>query len=606
MSFKNLRVKQKITITMIGITILASIAGVVSVFLLRNVQSEYNDGMEKFGFAQGDVGMLLGTITSFDSECYDMINGLQASIREEAKNQVSTIGAQIDGMFDEVEKTLVSDASKATFNEAKTAWGNYKNVVDTLTTASNSFRTGDVYTELENIMALQTRMDNEMEPLFNTIYNDLSNLLELKMQQGDDMQEEVNGLVLMCILIVVALIVISLLLGVFMSAKISNGIAKPLAECVKRLQALAHGDLHSPLPNVDSKDEIGEMVEASRLVVTDLTSVIKDIEYLLGEMANGNFNILSKNREAYVGDLQPVLTSIREINTNLSDALAQITQSADQVSAGADQVSNSAQALAQGATEQASAVEELSATVIEITRGAEENAENAKKSSQSGTDAGVQLQECDEHMQGMVVAMEQIKSAAEEVRAIIGTIEDIAFQTNILALNAAVEAARAGSAGKGFAVVADEVRNLASKSDEAAKATKERIENAISAVQNGSGYVEAVTAALEKTKDLAGTAVGMMSAIAEASIHQAESVDQIREGIEQISAVVQTNSATSEETAAASEQLSSQSQIMDQLMSKFTLKADSGYAGVPAAPKAAPSYTEESSSSYGGGDFGKY
>ena len=93
-----------------------------------------------------------------------------------------------------------------------------------------------------------------------------------------------------------------MLLGLFISAKISNGIAKPLANCVRRLQDLAHGDLHSPLPQVDSKDEIGDMVEASRMVIADLTTVIRDIEHLLGEMGNGNFDIRSENADAYVGD----------------------------------------------------------------------------------------------------------------------------------------------------------------------------------------------------------------------------------------------------------------------------------------------------------------
>jgi len=438
-------------------------------------------------------------------------------------------------------------------------------------------------------------------PVYERMYKNISALMELKMEQGDETRAEVNRSALVSLIIVISLIVLAMLLGLFISAKISNGIAKPLANCVRRLQDLAHGDLHSPLPQVDSKDEIGDMVEASRMVIADLTTVIRDIEYLLGEMGNGNFDIRSENADAYVGDLQPVLLAIRKINNNLSDTLSQIVQSSDQVSSGADQVSNSAQALAQGATEQASAVEELSATVNEITQGAEQNAALAQTSMDMANQAGAQVVTSSDQMGNMVEAMEEIKSASEEVRAIIGTIEDIAFQTNILALNAAVEAARAGSAGKGFAVVADEVRNLASKSDEAAKATKDRIENAITAVRKGSEYVANVSESLDKTKELAGQAVGMMGSIAEASEHQAESIDQIREGIEQISAVVQTNSATSEETAAASEQLSSQSQIMDQLMARFKLKRDTGF--VPRQESAPVSYSQPESYSDSGMDY---
>ena len=149
------------------------------------------------------------------------------------------------------------------------------------------------------------------------------------------------------------------------------------------------------------------------------------------------------------------------------------------------------------------------------------------------------------------------------------------------ALNAAVEAARAGSAGKGFAVVADEVRNLASKSDQAAKQTKELIENSLSYVQRGSELVEAVDNNMQKVIEYAGEAIGMMDQVAEDSISQAESINQLTTGVDQISAVVQTNSATSEESAAASQELSGQAALMKELLGRFKLRntEEGTYAG---------------------------
>ena len=167
--------------------------------------------------------------------------------------------------------------------------------------------------------------------------------------------------------------------------------------------------------------------------------------------------------------------------------------------------------------------------------------------------------------------MDKISGSSEEISKIIDTIENIAFQTNILALNAAVEAARAGSAGKGFAVVSDEVRNLASKSDEAAKATKELIESSIAAVAEGGEAVDRVTGSLNKTNSIAENVTIKMNAVVNAVESQTEAISQVTEGINQISAVVESTSATSEQSAATANELSNQSLMMNDLVRKFQL-----------------------------------
>ena len=381
--------------------------------------------------------------------------------------------------------------------------------------------------------------------------------------EQDGIVKRQENMVTISIVAIIAALVLGTILVMLLELRIIRSITGPVEEVRTALIGYSEGKLDIPV-HFESKNELGDMCHALRTSQSVLSDVINDTNRLLEAMADGDFDVRTRAEQSYVGALSGLLKSIRGINRSLSVALTQIQSSADQVSSGADQVSNSAQTLAQGATEQASAVEELSATITEIAQGAEEGVSLAKDSSQLSNDASAQITVCSDLMQSTVSAMNDIKAAAEEVRV------------------------------------------LASKSDEASNATKERIEHAITAVQKGSEYVAEVSAALDKTVGMVNGAVAKMGDVADTTEHQAESIEQIREGISQISAVVQSNSATSEESAAASEQLSSQAQIMNQLMAKFRLRDYSAEGPMVTAPVHTGGSGVSSSDSFNGAGYDKY
>ncbi len=369
----------------------------------------------------------------------------------------------------------------------------------------------------------------------------------------------------------VVVIVAAILASIVVAMKLSSNISVPMRACAERMKLLVQGDLESPVPQVTGRDETAELTRSTTEMVAGLNTIINDISYLLTEMANQNFDIQSPHRDAYVGGYQNILLSMRTLKVELSNTIRQIEASAGQVSSASGQVSTGAQTLSQGSMEQASAVEELAATITDISTSAKKTAAASEEAGRYVAQAGAQLGVSVEHVEELNAAMEKISSSSEEISKIIAAIENIAFQTNILALNAAVEAARAGSAGKGFAVVADEVRNLASKSDEAAKATKELIGSSIAAVAEGSAAVNRVTEALQQTSESAGHVTGQMEIVVKAVEDQTAAIAQVTEGVDQISAVVQTNSATAQESAAASEELSAEAASLKQLVDRFTL-----------------------------------
>ncbi len=387
-----------------------------------------------------------------------------------------------------------------------------------------------------------------------------------------DAEKETARIIEYAIVISLAVIIVCIL---FLMVYLKKSVSIPLGKITQAAMQLESGELglaggREIEIGVRSNDEIGLLGEIFEKTVGNLRTYIGEIAEVLGAIAKGD--LTQNTQREYTGDFKAIKESLESILIALNQTMGQIAASARHVSDGSEQVSASAQALAQGATEQAGSVTEISTTIADISEGAKQTSVAAAEVGMITNQAGAQLNISMENVKELSASMDRISNDSKEIRTIIATIENIAFQINILSLNAAVEAARAGTAGRGFAVVAEEISNLASKSDEAAKATKELIESSAVTIVEGGKVMDRVSEALERTGELAGNVTVKMDQVVDAVEKQTLAMDQVAAGIEQISTVVENNSATSQECAAASEELSSQSSMLKDLTASFRLK----------------------------------
>ncbi|MGV4633377.1 methyl-accepting chemotaxis protein, partial [Burkholderia pseudomallei] len=319
------------------------------------------------------------------------------------------------------------------------------------------------------------------------------------------------------------------------------------------------------------------------LIVQPLNVAIAQFERIAaGDLAQAT-------RIAGNNEIGRLFQGIGRMQTAVGDMVKAVHRGAEAVDLGAREISSGNADLSARTESQAASLQETASSMEQLTGTVRQNAENARQASQLAVNASDIATQGGEVVGQVVTTMQDIATSSSKVADIIGTIEGIAFQTNILALNAAVEAARAGEQGRGFAVVAGEVRSLAQRSATAAKEIKQLIGDSAHKVQSGSALVERAGATMAEIVQAVRRVTDIMGEISAASEEQSTGIVQVNRAVSQMDAVTQQNAALVEQAAAAAASLEDQTRQMKQIVSAWRVEGASAAATPAASTSAAAS-----------------
>jgi methyl-accepting chemotaxis protein len=270
-------------------------------------------------------------------------------------------------------------------------------------------------------------------------------------------------------------------------------------------------------------------------------------------------------------EFRPMLDQLSSMQTYLRDMVGRLQAANDSIGRASIEVASGNADLSQRTEQTASHLQQATADLHQLTGNVRQSADAAAQANQLAASASAVARRGGDVVSQVVSTMDEINQSSKRIADIIGTIDGIAFQTNILALNAAVEAARAGEQGRGFAVVASEVRSLAQRSAEAAREIKALIGTSVDKVESGARLVQDAGSTMNEIVSSVQRVSDVIGEITAAAAEQSGGISQVNGAVVSLDQMTQQNAALVEQSAAAAESLKEQAQRLAGVVGRFHL-----------------------------------
>ena len=420
----------------------------------------------------------------------------------------------------------------------------------------------------------------------------LGDLIETEGNAAGDKAHATNSFLIPLLVVVSALTM--LVLGTA-NWLIARSITAPLNRVMVGIREITDGDLETRAAKMhrisDRQDEITEIatsleslqlkLAAARLMEIELKRSQGEQQRVVAALSVGLRNLSEGNLtqvidQPFSEQYEMLRADYNQTVDRLNQTITQVVKASRSIRARSDDIAGATEDLGRRTENQAATLEQTAAALDQLTASVKSAAAGAREVEVVVKSARKEAEDSGTVVLGAVATMNGIEKSSGQIAQIIGVIEDIAFQTNLLALNAGVEAARAGDAGRGFAVVAAEVRALAQRSSEASKEIKALISSSTKLVGRGVEAVGRAGQALTSIVERVAHISTLVSGIAEAAAEQSTGLAEVNVGVTQLDQVAQKNAAMVDQSIAASQTLQDEAIGLDNLVSHFTTRSDSG------------------------------